>query len=323
MANKLRILILGAGGFVGQHLISELAGHFGSAAEIRPTGLSARPGILPLDLTDSQAVRATVQEFRPTHICNLVGIAAPATARRDPEMAWQLHAQAPERLGRIVLEEVPDCWLFQIGSGLIYGSSASHGKPVDENTALGPMDPYGVTKAAGDLAMGALAFDGLKCLRLRPFNHTGPGQTEDFAIPAFAAQIVRIEKGLQPPVINVGNLDAIRDFLDVRDVVRAYSRLIAATGETGAETLSGKIFNVASGTGSRMRDLLDMLIDGSTSTLRVELDPDRQRASDLPAIVGDATALRKETDWTQEIPLEETMRAVLDHFRQATRTGSL
>ena len=317
MASELRILLLGAGGFVGRHLLVELREHFGSSAKVRPTGLTARPGIRPLDLTDAAALRAAIGDFRPTHVFNLAGIAAPAAARRDPDMAWRLHAQAPERLGRILMEGAPECWLLQVGSGLVYGRAAAHGQPVDERTAPIPMDPYGVTKAAGDLALGALACDGLKCVCLRPFNHTGPGQAEDFAIPAFAAQIARIERGAQAPVLRVGNLDAIRDFLDVRDVVRAYSGLVAASLGDGAPSLSGRILNVASGTGSRMRDLLDMLVAQSAVPLTVEPDPARQRASDLPAIVGDASALQDRTGWAPQIPLEDTMRAVLDYFRTA------
>ena len=132
------------------------------------------------------------------------------------------------------MDKAPDCWLLNAGSGLVYGESAKPGLPLDESALLAPIDEYAVTKAAADLALGALARRGLKCIRFRPFNHTGAGQAGAFVIPAFAMQIAQIEAGLAEPVIHVGNLDAERDFLDVRDVVERLR-----PGGLGTDELAG------------------------------------------------------------------------------------
>lgn len=303
-----RILVLGGGGFVGARLHAALTARFGQAARIvNTTRTPADSRTLALDLQDTEAVRAVVQQEKPTHIINLVGIAAPVEARRNPALAWELHALAPERLGRMLLQEAPDCWLFHVSSGLIYGRTALDGLAVDENTRPDPMDPYALTKAAGDLAMGVLAGEGLKCLRLRPFNHTGPGQTEDFVVPAFAAQIARIKAGQQPPVMQVGNLEAERDFLDVRDVVAAYLTLIEQTGNLR----SGTVYNICSGHAVSMQHILDRLIQMSGLQISVAPDPARQRPSDLPRIVGSAAALMRDTGWKPAFSLDQTLSDTL------------
>ena len=306
-----RILVLGGGGFVGAHLHAALIAQFGQTARILNTTRTPLDSQThALDIQDTDAVRAVVQQENPTHIINLVGIAAPVEARRNPALAWELHALAPDRLGRMVLQEAPDCWLFHVSSGLIYGRTALDGLPVDESTLLDPMDTYAMTKAAGDLAMGVLAGEGLKCLRLRPFNHTGPGQTEDFVVPAFSAQIARIKAGKQPPVMKVGNLEAERDFLDVRDVVAAYLGLIRQ-----ADSLrSGAIYNISSGRAVSMQHILDSLIQMSGLKISVEPDHARQRPSDLPRIVGSADALTRDIKWKPTFSLDQTLRETLSYF---------
>ncbi|RUS65137.1 NAD-dependent epimerase/dehydratase family protein [Pseudorhodobacter sp. E13] len=310
------ILVLGGGGFVGTHLRTALVARFGDGARIiNTTRTPVDAGALALDIRDTNAVAAVVQREKPTHIINLVGIAAPIEARRNPALAWELHALAPDRLGRMLLQEAPDCWLFHVSSGLIYGRTALDGKPVDEQALLDPMDIYAVTKAAGDLAMGVLAGEGLKCLRLRPFNHTGPGQTEDFVVPAFAAQIARIKAGLQPPVMQVGNLDAERDFLDVRDVAAAYATLISRT----TDLRSGSIYNIASGHAVSMREMLDRLIQLSALEISVDLDPSRQRPSDLPRIVGCVKSLMRDSGWKPAFSFDQTLHETL--LYQMTAAG--
>jgi GDP-4-dehydro-6-deoxy-D-mannose reductase len=302
------ILVLGGGGFGGTHLRTALAARFGDGARIiNTTRTPVDSGTLALDIRDTHAVGSVVQREKPTHIINLVGIAAPIEARRNPALAWELHALAPDRLGRMLLREAPDCWLFHVSSGLIYGRTALDGKPVDERALLNPMDIYAVTKAAGDLAMGVLAGEGLKCLRLRPFNHTGPGQTEDFVVPAFSAQIARIKAGLQLPVMQVGNLDAERDFLDVRDVVAAYTALIVRA----ADLRSGTIYNISSGCAVSMREIVDRLIQMSKLKITVEPDPSRQRPSDLPRIVGCNDALAGDIGWKPAFNLNQTLYETL------------
>ena len=166
-----------------------------------------------------------------------------------------------------------------------------------------PVDDYGVTKAAADLALGALVRRGLKVVRLRPFNHTGAGQTEFFVIPAFAMQIAQIEAGLLEPVLRVGNLDAERDFLDVRDVANAYALTVQHTDDFQ----SGVILNIASGIPCRIGDMLQTLLAQSRISVTVEHDPARMRASDLPRIIGDAARAREALGWSPEYRLDDTL----------------
>lgn len=311
MAADRHILVLGGGGFVGGYLHAALLAQFGDAARVINTTKSPQNATtLALDIKDTAAVGAVVRRERPTHIINLVGIAAPVEAHRDPDLAWELHALAPDRLGRMLRVEAPDCWVLHISSGLVYGRTALDVSSLDESARLDPVDTYAMTKAAGDQAMAVHAADGLKCLRLRPFNHTGPGQSEDFAVPAFAAQIARIKAGLQEPVLKVGNLSSVRDFLDVRNVAEAYAQIVACADDLEA----GAIYNVASGTGSSMRRILDTLIQISGVDVTIELDPDQQRPSDLPAIVGNPEALSHDTGWTASRSLDQTLADTLAHF---------
>jgi GDP-4-dehydro-6-deoxy-D-mannose reductase len=316
MAMQPRIMIIGAGGFVGRHLTAALEREYGSGA-ILATSLKGGEAVTQLDVKDTAAVAAALDEFRATHVVNLAGLAAPSNARRHEETAWQLHVHAAVALGRAMAKRLPDAWLLQVGSGLAYGKTALHGRPIRETEALEPLDPYGVTKAAGDIAIGGLTGEGVKAVRLRPFNHTGPGQDVSFVIPAFASQIARIEAGRQDPVLHVGNLDASRDFLHVADVVSAYAAVIR---ESGGLT-PGIALNVASGQPVRMRDLLDKLLSMSETSIEVSVDPARQRASDVATISGDPSLLRASTGWEMRESLERALEDVLNHFRLEMRAG--
>lgn len=272
---------------------------------------TALGSIASLDITDRAAVVAVVKEFDPTHVLHLAGIAAPVTASADYEVAWRVNLLGTLNVARAILDWAPQCWLLNIGSGLAYGKSAQSGQPLNEDAVLSPMDEYGATKASADLAVGALMHRGLKCIRLRPFNHTGIGQSEAFAIPAFAAQIARIEAGSVPPVIRVGNLDAQRDFLDVRDVVDAYFQIMQRTDRLEP----GTIFNVASGISYRLSDILQRLLALSEINISIEQDVNRLRPSDVPVIIGNATLLRNQIGWRPHYRIEETLNAVLNDWR--------
>ncbi len=173
------------------------------------------------------------------------------------------------------------------------------------------MNPYATTKAAADLLLGEMAEAGLQAVRFRPFNHTGPGQSTAFAVPSFAAQIAAIERGEREPVMRVGNLDARRDFLDVRDVVEAY--LLAATASSLPR---GVVLNLASGEPRRIGDVLDALLRLSSVAIRVERDPALMRPSDVPVTAGNAARARALLGWRPSIPWETTLRDVLDDHRR-------
>ncbi|RAZ92879.1 oxidoreductase [Mesorhizobium hawassense] len=312
----MRVLITGAKGFVGPYVYDALRSVCGAEVAVIATSKDGGPHpafghVEALDVTDPAAVHDAIARHRPTHVINLAAVAALGAAQADPQNTWRIHVGGALNVANAVLANAPGCWLIHVGSGLVYGESAKTGRPLDESTLLAPIDDYAVTKAAADLALGALARQGLKCVRMRPFNHTGPGQTEAFAVPAFAMQIARIEAGLAPPVIRVGNLDAKRDFLDARDIANAYARVVSASSDLAPNT----IFNVASGVSWRMGDILDLLLAQSSAKIVTEQDPLRLRPSDLPSIVGDATRARNQLGWAPEHRFEDTLAAVLRDCR--------
>ena len=215
-------------------------------------------------------------------------------------------------LARAILDLAPSCRLIHIGSAECYGASFRPSAALDESAALAPLNLYAASKAAADLTLGALAAErGLRVLRFRPFNHTGPGQGDDFVVPAFAGQIARIERCAQEPVIETGDLGAWRDFLDVRDVVRAYVLALEHF-----DTLPrGAVFNLASGTPRRISGILEALIAVSGREIAVRIDPARLRPVDVPYACGNAAAAAA-LGWSPEISFDATLGAVLDHARR-------
>jgi GDP-4-dehydro-6-deoxy-D-mannose reductase len=316
----MRVLITGARGFVGPYLAQALHRVCGEVAVIATATTSGEHSLLgsvaALDVTDTAAVKAAISRYNPTHVINLAGLAAPAAAAANPQAACQVHVHGALNLAEAILAAAPDCWLLNVSSGLVYGESAKPGLALDETALLVPVDEYAVTKASADLALGALVRRGLKCVRFRPFNHTGAGQTGAFVIPAFAMQIAQIEAGLAEPVIRVGNLDAERDFLDVRDVVDAYALAVQRTNELQEP---GLILNVASGVPRRIGDVLQQLLAQSRVKITIEQDPKRLRPSDLPRIIGNADRARRELGWNSSYSFDDTLATVLDDCRERIR----
>jgi GDP-4-dehydro-6-deoxy-D-mannose reductase len=209
-------------------------------------------------------------------------------------------------------EHAPQAHLLYVSSAEVYGASLKSGAPATEQTLLQPMNPYAASKAAADILVLQAAANGLSATVMRPFNHTGAGQSESFVAPSFAAQIARIEAGLQPPVLSVGSLDEERDFLDVHDVVRAYA--MALDARTSMAT--GEVFNVASGQAVRIGDLLERLLRQARVPIEVRIDPERLRRASIPKAVGDPAHLRQALNWVPTIDLDTTLIAVLDDQRE-------
>ena len=315
-AADLRILVTGANGFVGPHLVDQVRRRFGDRTEFYLSSMvpaiHAQIGAIhELDVTNSPSVEAAISEFAPTHVVHLAGLAAITTANANAQLAWDVHLFGTLNVANAILKRAPDCVMLSVGSGQVYGASARTGQPLDEATLLVPTNNYEVTKAAGDLGVGALTGQGLRSVRLRPFNHTGRGQSLDFVIPSLAMQIARIEAGLQPPSVKVGNLEAERDFMDVRDVTAAYSSVIS----NAAGIPPGTILNIASGIPRRIHDLLDRLLAMSRVPIAVEADPQRMRPSDTPRFVGDGSLARRLLDWSPQYTIDATLADVLDDCR--------
>ena len=266
---------------------------------------------LPLDVTDAEQVSSVLAAERPTHVFHLAAIAAIQAARRDVRQTWAVNFGGSLNVAIAVAETVPDCRVLFCGSGLVYGTNAPGGRPFDESAPLDPADAYGASKAAADVMVGQMAKQGLRAIRLRPFNHTGPGQSEHFVVPAFAAQIAKIERGEQEPVIHVGSLTSRRDFLDVRDVVDAYVRAVLRFDDLPV----GCALNVASGRAISMGEILDILLAMSSKTVEVRQDTSRLRSNDASAIIGDASRARRLLDWQPRTDITATLGAVLDYYR--------
>lgn len=313
----MKLLITGAGGFVAPYAARAFAAR---VPGVEIVASSHKGGPVPgfaqtiaLDVSDPAAIATALESLRPTHVLHLAGIAAPQQAGVDPEAAWRINAFGVLALGRAILRLTPQTVLLNAGSGSAYGDSANRFATLDETAPFAPADEYGATKAAADLGLGALAARGLRVVRLRPFNHTGPGQSEAYVAPAFAAQIAAIEAGTREPVLNVGDLDAERDFCDVRDVADAYALAAAAASE--GQLAPGRALNLCSGRGLRMRTLLDMLLAMSRVRVEVRQDPARMRASPLPRIVGDPSRANAELGWRATTRLEKTLTDVLEDKR--------
>ncbi len=310
----MQILITGADGFAGQHLIRTLS-VTDSPNQLHGTTFRELAAPLPnvsyhtLDLRDEHAVAQLIGDLRPQQIYHL---AAQANVGQSYDAVWSTlenNIRAQLNLILACLKHDLRPRMLIVSSGDIYGDRASD-HPAREDTPLCPTNPYSVSKVTQDmLALQYHLSNDLPILRARPFNHLGPGQKRGFVAPDFAYQIAQIEAGLQEPVMRVGSLSAERDFSDVRDVMRAYA-LIMAQGTPG------EAYNIASGITHTVQHLLDILLSFSHAQIGVSIETARLRPHSISRTWGDATKLRDATGWQPIIPFEQTLRDVLDDYRQ-------
>jgi len=318
-----RILLTGATGFVGPRLLAALRQSSFHDAQFRLWGYRPAAGVpdslTNIDICSAAAVAAAVAQFKPTHVVHLAAQSHVPTSFKQPELTWRINVMGTLNLFEALRKHVPQAGILYISSSEIYGRSFQAGKPLDETALLQPQNPYAASKAAADLMAGQYAAQGLKIVRLRPFNHIGAGQREEFVAASFAAQVARIEAGQQKPVIRVGNLEARRDFLDVADVVRAYVMALEQI-----ELLPpGLILNICSGVSRKIEDLLNGLIAQAACPVLVELDPGRMRPSDTPVAVGCADAVKHYLGWEARIPFSSTLKDVLDDWRKKVASEPL
>jgi GDP-4-dehydro-6-deoxy-D-mannose reductase len=300
-----RILITGRTGFVGGYLRPALAARWPDAVLIAGDA----------DVTDPADVLRMIEAAQPDVVVHLAGIASVPAARLAPDRAFAVNLGGSIAVARAIIAAAPTCLMIHVGSAECYGASFRSGTALDETAPLAPMNIYAATKSAADLALGAMAAEsGLRLVRFRPFNHTGPGQSDAFVIPAFAAQIKAIVAGTQPPVIKVGNLDAARDFLDVRDVARAYVLAIAHADQLPPDP----VFNLASGTPRRIGDILQTMIAATDRPIAIEIDPGRLRPVDIPTAIGNAAAAHRAFGWQPQIDLTTTLQEMLSGTAAST-----
>jgi GDP-4-dehydro-6-deoxy-D-mannose reductase len=306
-----RAWVTGARGFVARHLIPALRadGHRVTGLDLRP---EAPPWLEPeryaaLDLGDSTGVERAARAMAPDAVVHLAGQSSAAASFREPEATFRQNLGSALGLLEGLRRAGARPRVLLVGTSEVYGPQPSP-EPVGEDAPLNVVSPYGASKLAAETVGRTYARDfGLPVALIRPFSHTGPGQDARFALSSFARQIAEAERAGRPGSMKVGNLEVVRDYLDVRDVTTAY-RVLLERAEAGA------VYNIASGEGHRMRDLLDSLLARARVPMTVETDPERLRAQDLNFMVGGAVRLGR-LGWSRRHPVGEALEGLLEWWR--------
>jgi GDP-4-dehydro-6-deoxy-D-mannose reductase len=315
----MKVLITGLTGFVGSHL----ADHLVARGDLEIYGtyrwrsrmdnveqLRGKVQFVECDLRDAGAVRRMLVQVRPARVFHLAAQSYVPTSWLAPSETITGNVLQQLNLFEAARDLALDARFQIAGSSEEYGRVLPDEVPIREENPLRPLSPYAVSKVTQDvLAYQYWMSHRLHTVRTRGFNHTGPRRGEVFVTSSFAKQIVEVEKGQREPVIRVGNLEAIRDFTDVRDMVRAYW-LALEHGEPG------EVYNIASGRGYTMRQVLDTLLDLAHVKVEVREDPARLRPSDVQVLLGDASRLRRISGWEPTIPFDVTMKDLLEYWRQ-------
>lgn len=315
----MRVLVTGVMGFAGGHLVEALL-----AQGVHPIIGVARRSLWPdvwrhlsgqvelheCDLCESERLEPILRSVKPERIYHLAGYPHVGRSFQEPEAAWRGNLTATRSLYEAVVRWGGRPRLLFVGSGLVYGDSAAGAEGFTEAVLLRPDSPYAASKAAADLVSYQYTRSpGLDIVRVRPFNHIGPRQGPQFALPNFARQLAAIERGLQPPILETGNLLPSRDLSDVRDVVAAYM-LVMERGQ------SGEVYNVCSGQSISMQAVLERLIELSGVSVQVRQAANLMRAADTALVRANADKLRSETGWQPRFSLDRTLTDLLAYWRQ-------
>ncbi len=316
----MKALITGITGFAGSHLADYIVENH---PDVEVYGiirwrsrreniehLEGRIKLVEGDIRDYISVKKVLEEVRPDLIFHLAAQSFVPTSWRAPQETLTTNILGQTNIFEAVRELGLSPSIQIAGSSEEYGLVKEDEVPIKETNPLRPLSPYAVSKIAQDF-LGYQYFMSyrMNIVRTRGFNHTGPRRGEVFVCSNFAKQIVEIEKGIRPPVIKVGNLDAVRDFTDVRDMVRGYW-LAATRGE------AGEVYNLCSGRGYKISEVLQNLLSLSRAKVKVEQDPSRLRPSDVPVLIGDYSKFKERTGWEPRIPFEKTLEDLLNYWRE-------
>lgn len=316
----MKALITGITGFAGSHLAEYL---LAEQRDVEVYGtyrwrsrmdniehLGRRVHLIETELRDAASVRAALERVRPDYIFHLAAQSFVPASWSAPGETLTTNIAGQTNIFEAVRTLGLDPVVQIACSSEQYGLVLPDETPIKETNPLRPLSSYAVSKVAQDF-LGYQYFQsyGLRVVRTRGFNHTGPRRGQVFVTSNFCSQVASIELGLQEPVIRVGNLEAIRDFTDVRDMVRAY--WLAVT-----RAKPGEVYNIASGRGIRIREMLDQLLALSSARVKVEVDPERLRPSDVEILIGDSSKFHADTGWEPHIPFEQTLRDLLAYWRE-------
>jgi len=304
------VLVTGAGGFAGSHLLEHLAGSANLVGWSRfepPQELASLARWQRVDLLDPDQVTDALSSIRPSCIFHLAGLPHVAESWADTAAPLAANVLGTHRLLEALERVGGHCRVVVTSSAQVYAPSA---EPITEDQVLAPSSPYALSKLAQEQLALRAATSAIEVIVSRPFNHTGPRQKPAFLAPAVARQIVMIERGLLEPVLKVGNLVPSRDVMDVRDAVRAY----AAIMKSGTP---GTIYNVASGVGRPVRMIVEALVARSRVPVRIEQDPSSFRPNDVPVLIGCSRRLQQATGWSPEISFEKMIDDLLEYWRRS------
>ncbi len=314
----MKVLITGIAGFVGSHLAELLLEKgkevFGiclpdeSLENIRR--IKRKLHLTPCDVTDFDRLSSVVRRINPDEVYHLAAFSAVGESFSQPLNVIETNIRGTLYLLEILRNSRKKPRIVIVGSSDMYGPVKPKDIPITEEKSLLPVSPYGSSKAACDLlAYQFFKSYGVQTIRARAFNHTGPRQGLGFVVPDFASQIAKIEAGICPPVMKVGNLNSKRDISDVRDIVRGY-RLLMKKGK------AGEAYNICSGKGFSIKSLVRILICLSGSKIRVKTDERRNRPAEIPVLRGDNSKIKRTTGWKPKIPIENTLRDALNFWRR-------
>jgi len=315
----MKVLITGITGFVGSHLADFLL----VKGNIEVYGIERwrsrteniehikdKITLMGCDIRDASSVKKLIEKIKPDKIFHLAAQSFVPTSWHAPQETLTTNIIGELNVFEAVRELKMNPFIQIAGSSEEYGLIKENELPIKETNLLRPLSPYAVSKVGQDL-LGYQYYKsyGLNIIRTRGFNHSGPRRGEVFVCSDFAIQIAKIEKKKQEPVIHVGNLEAIRDFTDVRDMVKAYW-LATEKGKPG------EVYNICSGKGYKIKKVLDILLSLTKEKIEIRQDPKRMRPSDVPVLVGDSAKFRKATGWKPEIPFEKTLEDLLNYWRE-------
>ncbi len=314
-----KVFITGATGFVGPYLIDFLKDRdpdcliFGTCFPEHPGSCNVIDGIelYHCDLRSEKGISESIRQVQPDWIFHLAAVSNVGYSWTNRRETLEANLMGTFYLFDAVRKYSPQSRVLFISSCDVYGILSPIEEALKEDFPTPPVSPYAFSKISGELLSRFYTnIEGLNIVISRSFPHTGPGQSSDFVCSDWASQIAKIEKGLMEPVIKVGSLDVRRDFSDVRDVVKAYISLL----EKGKR---GEIYNVCSGRAVVLKDILNLLLSFSSKEIEVKVDPKRMRKADIPLLLGNNEKIRNELSWTPEISLNQTLKELLDYWRES------